>query len=87
MKLINSAPIGVIVQLDATDCLAIADALDHANRTELDHKDYSLFAALEAAFTACAVVAALDTLSDGQVDGERALADTRRVWGSSGIED
>ena len=34
-----------------------------------------------AAFTACAIVAALDTLEDRKVPGDEALADTRRVWG------
>jgi len=41
----------------------------------------SLCAARSAAFTACAIVAALDTLEDTKVPGPEALADTRRVWG------
>jgi len=42
--------------------------------------DFNHMAALGVAFTACAIVAALDTLEDTRVPGQEALADTRRVW-------
>lgn len=82
MKFVNGTAGGVLLNLDATDCLAVADAIAYANRLDIDYKDFNHLAALGAAFTACAIVAALDTLEDTRVPGEEALADTRRVWGT-----
>ncbi len=81
MKFITGTRGGVLLELDPTDCLAIADAIAYANKMDSSYLDFNHTAALGAAFTACAIVAALDTLADTKVPGPEALADTRRVWG------
>ncbi len=81
MKLLTIAPIAVTVELDATDCLVLADAL--ATSIHYDAcPDRSLVNALRAALEACAVLAATDTLRDNGVSEREMLEDTRRVWGS-----
>jgi len=80
MKLLTIAPIAVTVELDATDCLVLADALATATRYDAC-PDHSLVNALRAALEACAVLAATDTLRDSQVPEAGMLDDTRRVWG------
>jgi len=80
MKLLTIAPIAVTVELDATDCLVLADAL--ATSMHYDAcPDHSLVNALRAALEACAVIAATDTLRDNNVPEAGMLEDTRRVWG------
>ncbi len=80
MKLIAIAPLAVTVELDATDCLVLADAL--ATSIHYDAcPDHSLVNALRAALEACAVLAATDTLRDNQTPEAGMLEDTRRVWG------
>jgi hypothetical protein len=80
MKLLTIAPIAVTVELDATDCLILADAL--ATTIHYDaHPDYSLVNALRAALEGFAVLAATDTLRDNQTPEGEMLEDTRRVWG------
>lgn len=80
MKLLTIAPIAVTVELDATDCLVLADALATAIHYDAC-PDRSLVNALRAALEACAVLAATDTLRDSQTPEGAMLADTRRVWG------
>jgi len=80
MKLIAIAPIAVTVELDATDCLVLADALATSIRYDAC-PDHSLVNALRAALEACAVLAATDTLRDSEVPEAGMLAHTRRVWG------
>jgi hypothetical protein len=63
---------------DPTDCLALADACGHALRYDFPG-DPSLVRALRAALEACAVIAATDTLRDGNVPERAMLEDTRRV--------
>ncbi len=80
MKLLTIAPIAVTVELDATDCLVLADAL--ATSIHYDAcPDHSLVNALRAALEACAVLAATDTLRDNRTPEAGMLDDTRRVWG------
>ena len=80
MKLLTIAPIAVTVELDATDCLALADAL--ATSIYYDAcPDHSLVNALRAALEGFAVLAATDTLRDNQTPEAGMLEDTRRVWG------
>ncbi len=81
MKFITGTRGDVLLELDPTDCLAIADAMAYANSMDNSGLAFNHTAALGAAFTACAIVAALDTLEDTKVPGPEALADTRRVWG------
>ncbi len=80
MKLLTIAPIAVTVELDATDCLVLADALATARYYDAC-PDHSLVNALRAALEACAVLATTDTLRDSQTPEGAMLADTRRVWG------
>ncbi len=80
MKLIAIAPPAVTVELDATDCLVLADALASAIYHD-PAPDPGLVNALRAALEACAVLAATDTLRDNGVPEAGMLDDTRRVWG------
>ncbi len=80
MKLIAIAPIAVTVELDATDCLSLADACHHALRYDMPG-DRDLLAAHETALRLGAVVAAFNTLQDAAVPEAAMLADVRRVWG------
>ncbi len=80
MKLLEIVPIGVRLELDATDLIALADAC----ATALYHDqspDRNLMEALRTALEACAVLAATDTLRDNQTRESEMLEDTRRVWG------
>ncbi len=79
MKFVNGTRGGVLLELNATDCLMLADAIAHAQRYGVPSDTFHM-ETLGAAFTACAIVAALDTLEDTKVPGPEALADTRRVW-------
>lgn len=80
MKFVNVTPGGVLLDLDATDCTALADACDHANHDGLV-TDRALVAALGALLRAASVCAAFDTLEDNRVPPAGMLADVRRVWG------
>ena len=80
MKLLTIAPIAVTVELDATDCLILADALAIAIHYDAC-PDHSLVNVLRTALEACAVLAATDTLRDNQTPEAGMLEDTRRVWG------
>lgn len=85
MKLLTIAPIAVTIELDATDCLVLADAL--ATSIHYDAcPDHSLVNALRAALEACAVLAATDTLRDSQTPESAMLEDTRRVWGPLDVQ-
>ncbi len=80
MQLPAITPIAVTVELDATDCLVLADAL--ATWMYRDAcPDRSLINALRVALEACAALAANDTLRDNRVPEGEMLDDTRRVWG------
>jgi len=81
MKFIDGTRGGVLLELDPTDCLVIADAIAYANSRDNIALDFNHAAAIGVALTACAIVGALDTLEDTKVPGDEALADTRRVWG------
>ena len=81
MKIVGFDALTAIVPLDPTDCLALADACGHALRYDFPG-DTSLLRALRAALEACAIVAATDTLRDGNIPEAEMLADTRRVWGA-----
>ncbi len=81
MRFINGTRGGVLLELDPTDCLVIADAIAYANSMDNSGLAFNHAAALGAALTACAIVAALDTMEDTKVPGPEALAHTRRVWG------
>jgi len=80
MQLLTIAPIAVTVELDATDCLVLADALATAIHYDAC-PDHSLVNALRAALEACAVLAATDTLRDNRTPEAGMLEDTRRIWG------
>lgn len=80
MRLHAIAAGGVVLELDATDCLSLADACHHARRYDMPG-DRDLLAAHETALRLGAVVAAFDTLTDGAVAEADMLADTRKVWG------
>ena len=79
MKLLNVLDLGVAVELLPDDCLAIADALacygDRPGNQPHIH-------ALQAAFAACAVLAASDTNMDEETPAREWHAKTRRVWGA-----
>ncbi len=80
MRIVGFDGLTARLDLDPTDCLVLADAL----ALSIYHDaapDYSLTNALRAAFEACAVIAATDTLRDNGVSEKEMLADTRRVWG------
>lgn len=57
MKLLAITPIAVTVELDATDCLVLADALTTSGYHDA-YPDRSLVNALRVALEACAVLAA-----------------------------
>ena len=80
MKLLTIAPIAVTVELDATDCLALADALATALYYD-QTPDRNLIQALRAALEGFAVLAATDTLRDSRVPEAGMRDHTRRVWG------
>ncbi len=80
MKLQAITTIGIVFELDATDCLSLADACRHAQRYDMPG-DRDLLAAHETALRLGAVVAAFDTLRDAAVAEADLLADTRKVWG------
>ena len=63
MKLVNVLDLGVAVELWPDDCLAIADALAHwGDRPgNIPH-----ITAMQAAFRACAILAAADTNMDAE---------------------
>ncbi len=79
MKFINTTRTGILLELNATDCLMLADAIAYAQRYGVPSDAFHL-ETMGALFNAGAVAAALDTLSDGAARGDRALAETRRVW-------
>jgi hypothetical protein len=81
MKLLTIAPIAVTVELDATDCLILADALAASIHYDAC-PEYSLVNALRAALEGFAVLAATDTLRDNQTPEAGMLEDTRQVWGA-----
>ncbi len=80
MKIRAFAPLTATLDLDPTDCLVLADALACALYHD-QAPDRNLTAALRATLEACAVIAATDTLRDGEIPEGRMLEDTRRVWG------
>ncbi len=80
MKLLAITPGGITLDLDATDCLVLADCLAYARRADAPI-DFSLVEALRVALRLGAVVAALDTITDNGVPEGAMLADARRVWG------
>ena len=77
MKLLNVLDLGVAVELWPDDCLAIADALacygDRPGNQPHIH-------ALQAAFAACAILAASDTNMDAQTPARAWFKKTRDVW-------
>ena len=81
MKIIGFDALTATLDLDPTDCLALADACGHALRHDYPG-DTSLLRALRAVLEACAIVAATDTLRDNGVSEREMLADTRCVWGA-----
>jgi len=80
MKIRAFAPLTATLDLDPTDCLVLADALACALYHD-QAPDRNLTAARRATLEACAVIAATDTLRDGDIPEGRMLEDTRRVWG------
>jgi hypothetical protein len=79
MKIVGFDALTATLDLDPTDCLALADACAAA----LFHDavaDRNLVAALRAALEACAVISATDTLRDNRVPEAGMLDDTRKVW-------
>jgi hypothetical protein len=80
MKIVGFDALTATLDLDPTDCLALADACGQALRYDFPG-DTSLVRALRAALEACAVIAATDTLRDGNVPESGMLDDTRKVWG------
>jgi hypothetical protein len=79
MRFINAAACGIIIELDATDCFALADACGYAMNRGLPG-DHELVGALGTALTAGGIIAAMDTIRDNGVPEERWLEDARRVW-------
>ncbi len=80
MRIVGFDGLTARLDLDPTDCIIIADAL--ASAVYHDHApDPGIVNALRAAFEACAIVAATDTLRDNGVAEAGMLDDTRRVWG------
>ena len=80
MKIRAFAPLTASLDLDPTDLLVLADALACALYHD-QAPDRNLVAALRATLEACAVIAATDTLRDGEILEGRMMEDTRRVWG------
>ncbi len=80
MKLLEIVPIGVRLELDATDCLVLADALACAAYRDAT-PDRNLAQALRCALEFGAAAAATATLRDSNTPEARMLAGTRRVWG------
>ncbi len=77
MRFVNVLDLGVTVQLFPDDCLAIADALAcYGDRPG----NQPHIKALQAAFAACAVLAASDTNMDDGTPAREWCAKTRRVW-------
>ena len=80
MKLVTVAPISVVVEFNATDCLVLADLLETALYN--DHApDRALTGAMQAAFLGFAVLAAHDTITDSKEPERQMIAHARRVWG------
>ena len=77
MKLIDIAPIALTVELDPTDCLALADAIGWSVCHDIKG-DHSHLTALRAALTAGAFAAFL--AEDGMERRQRTLAGLREVW-------
>ena len=80
MMFVKVVPCGVVVELDATDCLQLADALGYSEHRDIPGNRIHVNA-LRAALTACAVLAAHDTNTDVDTPEDQLLAETRRVWG------
>ena len=78
MKIVGFDALTATRDRDPTDGLALADACGHALRFDCPG-DPSLLRARRAALEACAIVAAIDTLRDGNIPERAMLADTRRV--------
>jgi hypothetical protein len=80
MKLIAINAGGIVLELDATDCLSLADTCKHALSTDMPG-DYNLIAAHRTALRLAAVVAAFDTARDVDTPDDQLLAHTRAIWG------
>lgn len=77
MKFVTVLDLGVRVDLDATDCLTIADAL---RRWPIGNDNGPRLWALTTAFDALAVLAAADTNMDNDTPPSEWAAKTRQVW-------
>jgi len=82
MKLIAIEAGGIVLSLDATDCLSLADACHHARHQDMPG-DHDLLAAHRTALHLGAVVAAFDTAQDVATPDDGLLAHVRAVWGPS----
>lgn len=80
MKLLGVVPCAVQIELDATDCLQLADALRYADNRDIPGNHLHI-GALQTALTALAILAAHDTNTDTDTPERQLLAETRRVWG------
>ncbi len=80
MKIHGFDGLTATLDLDPTDLLILADALAFSIAHDAC-PDLNLVNAMRAALEACAVIAASDTLRDGEIPEREMLADTRRVWG------
>ncbi|HEY8598507.1 MAG TPA: hypothetical protein VIL85_08760 [Thermomicrobiales bacterium] len=80
MKLVAINKGGIVLELDATDCLSLADACKHALAYDMPG-DHDLIAAHRTALRLGAVVAAYDTATDVATPEAELLAHARTVWG------
>ena len=77
MKLIDIRSSALTIELDPTDCLALADAIGWSIRHDIKG-DFNHLEALRAALTAGAFAAFL--VEDGASAEQRTLAGPRAVW-------
>lgn len=80
MKLLGTPTINVILELDATDCCQLADAIGYALGHDVPGNVPHL-EAMHTALRACSIVCAHDTASDSRVEPADRLAHVRKVWG------
>ena len=80
MKFLNVVNCAVQIELDATDCLQLADALHYSENRDMPGNRIHI-AALQSALTACAILAAVDTNQDADTPVNEWAAKTRKVWG------
>ncbi len=80
MKLVTIAAASVTLELDCTDCLALADACGWANSHDIPG-DYALLGALRGMLTSAALAAFAVEHGNGEEFTSYTLAELRRLRG------